>query len=510
MKTLSRALIFDSVFDPYKGVLAYVKVIDGQFKAWENVYLIHSQTSFTPTEVGHFTPEYHADPELYKWQIGYITTGQKSVRDVKIGDTIISNDFKKKNIWPHREGDQNTRESDSLKEYIIPGFKKITPYVYAGVYPIDSTEYDKLKDSLEKLSLNDSAIEYDMEDSWALGLGFRCWFLGMLHMDIIKERLRREYKLDTIFTIPTVVYLVKSKNLSISQIKTGNNIKNLIASGLYETILRQEGVHLNEEQKLKIEQSQGIVSEILAISSEKEKKADNNETETYIKKGEIILEALKPRIVVKSWSEMIDQGTIEKIQEPMAEVEIVGPKEYAGNIMSLSQEYRGTLKSMEYLDETRVVWHYQLPMGEIIIDFYDRLKSATKGYATMNYEFKWYEAGDLVKLDIFINNEKVEALTRIVHRDKAYYLGREAVEKLKNLIPKQLFAIPVQAGLGSKIIARETISAMKKDVLAKCYGGDVSRKRKLLQKQKEGKKRMKAIGNVEVPTSVFIDMISRN
>lgn len=206
---------------------------------------------------------------------------------------------------------------------------------------------------------------------------------------------------------------------------------------------------------------------------------------------------------------MIDQGMIEKIQEPLAEVEIIGPKEYAGNVMALAQEYRGNLKSMEYLDETRVVRHYHLPMGEIIIDFYDRLKSATKGYATMNYEFKGYEPADLVKLDIFINNEKVEALTRVVHRDKAYYLGRDAVEKLKTLIPKQLFPIPIQAGLGTKMIARETISAMKKDVLAKCYGGDVTRKRKLLQKQKEGKKRMKAIGNVEVPTSVFIDMISR-
>ena len=498
MTNISRALIFDSVFDPYKWVLAYVKVVDGEFKAGEQVYLIHSQNSFTPTEVGYFTPDYKADKSLTEWQIGYITTGQKSVREVKIGDTII---------WqpPFRRGEPKAGGSEqkpplppftkgsNRNQFIIPGFKKVTPFVYAGVYPIDSTEYDKLKDSLEKLSLNDSAVEYEMEDSWALGLGFRCGFLGMLHMDIIKERLRREYGLDTIFTIPTVMYLVKSKNLSIPPIKTGNNIKNLISTGLYETVLQQENYLLTPELKNQLEYSQGIFGPMLEKSE-----------------FQIIANLLKPRIVVKSGSEMIDQGTIEKIREPISEVEIVGPKDFAGNIMALCQDYRGNLKSMEYLDENRVVRHYLLPMGEIIIDFYDKLKSATKGYATMNYDFKGYDPADLVKLDIFINNEKVEALTRVVHKDKAYYLGRDAVEKLKTLIPRQLFPIPIQAGLGTKMIARETISAMKKDVLAKCYGGDVSRKRKLLQKQKEWKKRMKAIGNVEVPTNVFTQMISRN
>lgn len=483
MNTISRALIFDSVFDPYKGVLAYVKVVNGSFKAGEVVHLIHSKNSFSPTEVGYFTPDYKADKELSEGQIGYITTWQKSVREVKIWDTIISAPEYKHKI---------DFSDPKLQDYIIPGFKKVTPFVYAGVYPIDSTEYDKLKDSLEKLSLNDSAIEYEMEDSGALWLGFRCGFLGMLHMDIIKERLWREYGLDTIFTIPTVVYLVKSKNLSINQIKSGNNLKTLISSGLYETILKQENYQLTPENKIYLEQSQWIFGNML-------------ENPEFIN----IAEILKPRVVVKSGSEMIEQGMIEKIQEPIAEVEIVGPKEFAGNIMALAQEYRGNLKSMEYLDQSRVVWHYLLPMGEIIIDFYDRLKSATKGYATMNYEFKWYEPSELVKLDIFINNEKVEALTRIVHKDNAYYKGRDAVEQLKTLIPKQLFPIPIQAGLGSKMIARETISAMKKDVLAKCYGGDVSRKRKLLQKQKEWKKRMKSIWNVEVPTDVFVRMISR-
>ncbi|PZM87497.1 MAG: hypothetical protein DLD55_01080 [candidate division SR1 bacterium] len=481
MAELSRALIFDSVFDPYKGVLAYVKVVDGSFSAGDEVYLVHSEKSFQPTEVGHFTPEYVADKALSEGQIGYIVTGQKSVRDVKIGDTMLKVKVGK------------NEEASRFHQHLIPGFRKVTPYVYAGVYPIDSTEYDKLKDSLEKLSLNDSAVAYEMEDSKALGLGFRCGFLGMLHMDIIKERLFREYGLDTIFTIPTVMYLVKSKNLSIPLIKTGMNIKELIQTGLYREILKKEKLTLEQAELELLEHSEGIFGTML-------------ENQTF----KHLAEVLRPWIVVKSGSDMIDQGMIEEILEPIANVEVVGPEEYAGNIMALCQEYRGKLQHMEYLDATRVVWHYELPMGEIIVDFYDRLKSATKGYATMNYDFKGYEADNLVKLDIFINNEKVEALTWVVHYDKAYYLGREAVEKLKTLIPKHLFAIPLQAGLGNKIIARENISAMKKDVLAKCYGGDVSRKRKLLQKQKEGKKRMKAIGNVEIPTDTFVKMITRD
>lgn len=480
MSRFSRALIFDSVFDPYKGVLAYVKVVDGTFSAGDDVYLIHSQKSFQPTEVGYFTPEYQADRSLQEGQIGYIVTGQKSVRDVKIGDTMIQTKVSK------------TESLDQFNQCIIPGFKKVTPFVYAGVYPIDSTEYDKLKDSLEKLSLNDGAVTYEMEDSKALWLGFRCWFLGMLHMDIIKERLFREYGLDTIFTIPTVIYLVKSKNLSIPLIKTGMNFKELIQTGLYREILKKEWIQLSSTEYEILEHSEGAFWPLL-------------ENSTFKK----VADLLKPWVVVKSGSDMIDQGMIEEIFEPIANVEIVGPEEFAGNVMALSQEYRGKLKHMEYLDASRVVRHYELPMGEIIVDFYDRLKSATKGYATMNYEFKGYVVDTLVKLDIFINNEKVEALTRVVHADKAYHLWRQAVEKLKTLVPKHLFAIPLQAGLGNKIIARENISAIKKDVLAKCYGGDVSRKRKLLQKQKEGKKRMKAIGNVEIPTDTFVKMITR-
>ena len=455
---ISRALIFDSVYDPYKWVLAYVKVVDGEIKSGQNLHLIYTENDIVPTEVGHFTPDYKVDKVLKEWQIGYIITWEKSVRDISIWDTMVKDER-----W---KGENETL----MKNLVIPGFKRVKPFVYAGVYPVDTTDYDKLKDSLEKLSINDSAIEYELEDSKALGFGFRCGFLWMLHMDIVRERLSREYNMETIFTIPTVIYLIKTKNLSLDPIKSWSNIQNLLKTWMYKHIL-------------------------WPITSDEQ--------------AETRREELTPWLVVKSWSDMIDQWLIDEIREPIAAVEVVWPQEYAGNIMALCQEYRGRLISMDYIDETRVVRHYELPMGEIIIDFYDRLKSATKGYATMNYEFKKYQQADLIKLDVYINNEKVEALSRVIHRDKAYYLGKEVVEKLKTLIPKHMFAIPLQAGIGNKMIARENISAMKKDVLAKCYGGDVSRKRKLLAKQKEGKKKMKAIGNVNVPSDVFIKMVAR-
>lgn len=475
---ISRALIFDCVYDAYKGVVAYVKVVEWSFKAGDQLHLIYSDTDIISTEVGHFSPEYTKDKTLSHGQIGYILTGLKSVRDAQIGDTIIATNG-------------NNEVMKNIKEYIIPGFKKVKPYVYAGMYPVDTNDYEKLKDSLEKLSLNDSAVEYSMEDSKALWFGFRCGFLGMLHMDIIKERMRREYSIETIFTIPTVVYLVKSKNLSIEEIKSWNNIQNLFSTWLYKDVLTFE----NYTRKF----SGNDIDDILSNNT-----VDPSEVSWEMMK------LLKPWIVVKSWSDLMDQGIIDQILEPIAEVEVVGPKEYAGNIMALCNEYRGSLKSMDYLDENRVVWKYELPFGEIIIDFYDRLKSATKWYATMNYEFKRYQAADLVKIDIWINNEKVEALSWIVHKDKAYYLGREVTEKLKTLIPKHLFVIPIQAGIGTKIIARENIPAMRKDVIAKCYGWDVTRKRKLLAKQKEGKKKMKALGNVNVPGDVFIKMVTRD
>jgi len=596
---ISRALIFDSVYDPYKWVLAYVKVVDGEIKAGQDLHLIYTENDISPTEVGYFTPDYKVDKILKEWQIGYIVTGEKSVRDVSIWDTIIwwlqkmkqkitedkskmTDDVNKltydiiwcamevhKNIWWKmreknyqlalihelekkwlhikreekidlmykdvklasqyvdiivenqiiielkskwflQDGDykqlrtylsssklavwllldfwwrsliykrlekdyqlnnpQTSSENLQLSSLVIPGFKRVKPFVYAGVYPVDTTDYDKLKDSLEKLSINDSAIEYELEDSKALGFWFRCGFLWMLHMDIVKERLSREYNMETIFTIPTVIYLIKTKNLSLDQIKSWANIASLLKTWLYKQILWLTTTDEDVEKR----------------------------------KNELI-----PRLVVKSWSDMIDQWLIDEIREPVAAVEVVWPQEYAGNIMALCQEYRGRLINMDYIDETRVVRHYELPMGEIIIDFYDRLKSATKGYATMNYEFKKYQPADLIKLDVYINNEKVEALSWVIHNDKAYYLWKEVVEKLKTLIPKHMFAIPLQAWIWNKMIARENISAMKKDVLAKCYGWDVSRKRKLLAKQKEGKKKMKAIGSVNVPSDVFIKMVAR-
>ncbi len=465
---ISRALIFDCVYDSYKWVVAYIKVVEWQFKVWDQLYLIHTQKYIDITEVWHFTPDYKSDKTISRGQIGYVVTWEKSVRNIRIWDTMV---------W----GLSKNFDIEEAKTLAIPGFKRVKPYVYAWVYPIDSNDYDKLKDSLEKLSMNDSSIEYELEDSKALWFWFRCGFLWMLHMDIVKERLAREYKMDTIFTIPTVVYLVKSKNLSMDQIKSWGNIQLLIKSWL-----RKQLIHDKELNNLE---------DLTEVQTDNIKKTLTSD--------------FKPRLVVRSWADMIEHGLIDEIREPISTVEIVWPQEFAWNIMQLCQDYRGRLKSMEYIDETRVVRHYELPMWEIIIDFYDRLKSATKWYATMNYEFKSYEPADLIKLDILINNEKVEALSRVVHADSVYYKWRDAVEKLKELIPRHLFVIPIQAWVWTKIIARETISAMKKDVLAKCYGWDVSRKRKLLEKQKEWKKKMKSLWNVNVPSDVFIKMVAR-
>jgi GTP-binding protein LepA len=456
--TISKALIFDCVYDPYKWVVAYIKVVSWSFVAGQQVFLIYSDKVISITEVWHFNPEYKADQSINGGQIGYMVTWQKSVRDVGIGDTIL--------WWV----DMKKEKQNQYIQHAIPGFKKVKPFVYAGVYPIDTNEYEKLKSGIQKLSLNDSAVEYEYENSKALWFWLRCGFLGMLHMDIIKERIKREYHIETLFTIPNVVYLIKCKNSNYDTIKTGTNLLEL-----RDTWLRKYIVPSTE--------SDGF---------------ENN------------IAILKPRIVIRSWGEMLESGMIEKIMEPIATVEVVWPNEYSGNIMELCQEYRWELKSMEYLDETRVVRRYQMPLGEIIIDFYDQLKSKTKWYATMNYEFKKYKESDLVKLNLFINNELVEAFSMIVHQSKAYETGKYVVEKLKELIPKHLFPIPLQAGIGNKIIARETISALKKDVLAKCYGWDVSRKRKLLDKQKEGKKKLKQMGRVSVPNDVFIKMVTRN
>ena len=470
---IPKALIFDCVYDPYKWVVAYVKVIQWSFKIWDSLYLIHSKIWLQPTEVGHFSPEYVKDPEITKGQIWYIVTWLKSVREAQIWDTII---------WDYSKIKKAAEEdSQYLQSLAIPGFKKSKPFVYAWVYPIETTEYEKLKDSLAKLCLNDSSIEYTMEDSKALWLWFRCGFLWMLHMDIIKERLFREFGIETIFTTPTVVYLIKSKTPALEKIKSWANVTELAKTGYYKQIINNfEPINQNDNIDM-------TVWEII---------------EKY-------WEQLKLRIIARAWSDVPEQWIIDEIYEPMADVEIVWPQEYAWDIMQLCQEYRWEMKNMEHIDQTRVVRKYMMPMWEILVDFYDRLKSATKWYATMNYEFRKYVKSDLVKLDIFLNNEKMEALSMILHKSNAVYKWREIVQKLKELIPRHLFVIPVQAWIWTKMIARENIPAMKKDVLAKCYGWDITRKRKLLAKQKEGKKKMKTMGSVNVPWDVFIKMVSK-
>ncbi len=470
----AKALIFDSVYDEYKGVVVYVKVLDGSYKIWDLVHLPHSKSQFQLTEVGHLTPKYAKDKILTTGQIGYFCTWQKSVREAKIGDTVLKLkgwEFKIKNDY------------SELLPFAVDGFEKAKPFVYAGVYPIDTVEYDRLKEAFEKLSLNDSAISFENESSKALGLGFRCGFLGMLHMDIIKERLSREYDVETLFTTPTVAYLVKATWFKDERFQSGRNVIELIQSGLFIHILQNFS-------------SRPLLSDYMDRSS-------HVLVDQYAKE-------LHDRVVVRSWADMIERGSIDHIYEPIAEIEIVWPEEYTWSIMELVQEYRGSLLSMEYLDETRVIWKYDLPMGEMVVDFYDRLKSTTRWYATLNYEFKKYQPADLVVLDILINSEKVEAFSIIIHESKAYSTGARICDKLKDLIPRHMFAIPLQAAVGTKVIARENISAMRKDVTAKLYGGDVSRKRKLLDKQKEGKKKMKAMGNVNIPWDVFIKMVTKD
>ena len=429
-----RALIYDSVFDKYKWVITFVKIVDWSLKVWDKIKLVNTWTFFEINEVWFFAPDMKKDKILNTWEIGYIITGQKTVSETKIWDTICKVENK----------------NDNIDLYQIPGFKTVKPFVYAWVYPIETDEYENLKDAVQKLALNDSALEYSYENSKALWFGFRCGFLGMLHMDIIKERLSREYWVETIFTTPNAIYLLKPKQLTLERIKSGQNLQDI----------------------------------------------KENWLEAYVDDNFWI--------VVKSWADMPEAWMIDKSLEPMANVEIVGDEEFSWNIMNLCQDYRWSMLSMEYLDEKRLVWKYKMPLGEIIIDFYDKLKWLTKGYATMNYEFIGYEDSKIVRLDILINWEKIEAFSMVVHESKAYQVWKEICEKLKTLIPKHMFSIPIQASIWAKVIARETISAMKKDVLAKCYGWDVSRKRKLLEKQKEWKKKMKAMWKVSVPSDIFI------
>ena len=403
-----KALIFDSIYDNYKGAIAYVRIKDGTVKVGDEMILMSSGKSFTITEVGYFEPgKYAPSNDLKAGEVGYIAASIKSLQDVRVGDTITLKE------GPAQEP--------------LPGYKKVNPMVYCGIYPIDGSDYENLKVALEKLKLNDAALEYEPETSGALGSGFRCGFLRLLHLEIIEERLDREFDLSLITTSPSVIY--------------------------------------------KIHKTDGTV-----------------------------LDLYNP-------SDMPTPNEIDYMEEPMVQAEIITPKEYVGGIMEICQNRRGTYIDMKYLDATRVNLIYEMPLNEIIYDFFDTLKSKTKGYASFDYEFKEYRRSDLVKLDIWVNGEGVDALSFIVHRDSSYEKGKKMVEKLKDVIPRQLFIIPLQAVIGGKIIARETISAMRKDVLAKCYGGDITRKKKLLEKQKRGKKKMRQIGNVEIPQEAFLSVL---
>ena len=403
-----KCLIFDSLYDNYKGAIAYVRVKDGTVQVGDEIMLMSTKKAFVVTEVGYFEPgSYQPSEKLQAGEVGYIAASIKNLSDVRVGDTI-------------------TLKNNPAKEP-LPGYKKVNPMVYCGLYPVDGSDYENLKVALEKLKLNDAALEYEPETSTALGFGFRCGFLGLLHLEIIEERLDREFDLSLITTSPSVIYKVHKTT------------------------------------------------------------------------GEVI-ELYNP-------ADLPPTNEIAYMEEPMVTAEILTPKEFVGNIMEICQNRRGIYIDMKYLDANRVTLIYELPLNEIIYDFFDTLKSKTKGYASFDYEMKEYVRSELVKLDIHVNGESVDALSFIVHKDNSYERGRKMIEKLKEVIPRQLFSIPLQAVVGGKIIARETISAMRKDVLAKCYGGDITRKKKLLEKQKKGKKKMRQIGNVDIPQEAFLSVL---
>lgn len=405
-----KALIFDSLYDSYKGVIAYVRIFDGKVEPGMIIKMMATGAEYEVTEVGTFRPGMTPCSQLLAGEVGYITASIKNVKDVHVGDTIT--DAKRPCLNP------------------LPGYKKVTPMVFCGIYPADGADYYNLRDALEKLQLNDAALLFEPETSAALGFGFRCGFLGLLHMEVVQERLEREYNLNLVTTAPSVIYHV---------IKTN---------------------------------------------------------------GEMI--------EVSNPTNMPSPQEIDYMEEPIVEASIMTPTEFVGTVMELCQNRRGIFKDMKYIEETRAILTYELPLNEIIYDFFDALKSRTKGYASFDYELKGYVKSDLIKLDILLNGEIVDALSFIVHKEKAYTRGRAMVEKLKEVIPRQLFEIPIQAAIGQKIIARETVKALRKDVLAKCYGGDITRKKKLLEKQKEGKKRMRQIGSVELPQEAFMSVLKLN
>ncbi|WP_187145717.1 translation elongation factor 4 [Sulfurihydrogenibium azorense] len=402
-----KALIFDSYYDPYRGAVAFIRVIDGQIKPGMRIRLMSTGKEFEVTEVGAQTPKMTKLDSLQAGDVGYVAAAIKDVRDIRVGDTIT--DAKRPTDAP------------------VEGFRPAKPMVYAGLYPTGSTTFEDMRDALERYSINDAALTYEVESSPALGMGFRCGFLGLLHLEIVQERLEREYNIELITTAPNVIYKVITT------------------------------------------------------------------------KGE--------EIEVRNPSQLPPPTYIDKILEPYIEASIITPSEYVGSIMQLVQEKRGIQKSFEYIDQKTVLLRYEIPLGEVLFDFHDKLKTATKGYASFDYEFIGYREGDLVKMDILINDEPVDALSFIVHRDKAYRVGRNLVDKMKEVIPRQLFEVKIQAAIGSKVIASARIAPLRRDVLAKCYGGDITRKKKLLEKQKEGKKRMKQFGKVELPQEAFLSIL---
>jgi GTP-binding protein LepA len=403
-----RALIFDSVFDAYRGAIAYIKIVDGVLKTGDQVKFFSNGKIFRAEEIGTLGMTKQPAPILETGNVGYLICSIKDVKDTKVGDTVT------------------TAENGATEP--LPGYKEVKPMVYSGVYPVNSEDFEELRESLDKLSLNDSSLVYTPESSVALGFGFRCGFLGLLHMEIVQERLEREYNMNIITTMPSVEYLV------------------------------------------------------------------------YTTDGEMLK--------VDNPAQMPDAGKIEKVEEPYIKASIITATEYIGNIMKLAMERRGEYKDTRYLDPTRAELTFEFPLSEIIFDFHDKLKSVSKGYASLDYDYIGYRESDLVKLDMLLNGEPVDALSIIVHKSKAYDWGRKVAGKLKEIIPRQMFEVAIQAAIGSRVIARETIGAMRKNVLAKCYGGDISRKRKLLEKQKEGKKRMKQVGRVEVPQEAFLAVLS--
>ncbi len=403
----TRALIFDSLYDAYRGVIVSIKVVSGSINLKDTIEFLATKEQFEVVELGKNTPKMSLRNELKSGEVGWVSAAIKSIEGVKVGDTLT--------VKRNRADTQ------------LAGYKPMKPMVYSGLFPIEPNKYEALKDALEKLKLNDAALAIEPETSDALGFGFRCGFLGLLHMDVIEERIRREFGIDIIATSPSVIYKVNLTN--------GDTIE------------------------------------------------------------------------IDSPNKMPDRATIRSIEEPYIRTNILVPIDYIGSIMNLCQDKRGIFENTEYIDSTRVNIHYYLPLSEIVYDFFDKLKSSTKGYASFDYELSGYRESDLVKMDILLNGEMVDALSLVVHKDYAYIRGKAIVENLKEIIPRQMFQVPIQASIGSKIIARETISAMRKNVLAKCYGGDISRKRKLLEKQKEGKKKMKMIGRVELPSEAFLSIL---